>query len=390
VEIEASLGDGELDLWSLNLRHLRAFAEVVRLGSVSDAASAVALTQPAITQAVAKLERQLGLPLFDRRSDGMAANEAAIALAARIEAALRHVGSHKVSMSQVKALIAVAAEGSYAGGALRIGAAKPTLHRAIKDLSFALRKALVVRRGKGVALTESGVRTVRGFRLACAELGSALDEVEQRKGFDVGRIAIGALPVSRARLLPAAVTRYRQRHPQVALAIVEGAYHELLEPLRNGELDMLVGSLRPIAPGGDLMQIPLFEDRPVILARAGHPAARPGVTLAELGRHEWVMPPADTPLRQQWEAMFRGQALDVPRVPIESGSVLFVRQILRETDCLTMLSLDQQAVELEAGILVRIALPIEGAKRTIGLTLRADWRPTARQSEFIETLTAVA
>ncbi|MDR0275470.1 MAG: LysR family transcriptional regulator [Burkholderiaceae bacterium] len=49
-----------------SLRELEVFAAIARQGSVSRAADAVALTQSAASQALARLERALGQPLFDR------------------------------------------------------------------------------------------------------------------------------------------------------------------------------------------------------------------------------------------------------------------------------------------------------------------------------------
>ncbi|MGZ8361989.1 MAG: helix-turn-helix domain-containing protein, partial [Allosphingosinicella sp.] len=45
--------------FDLNLRHLRAAAAIRRCGSISRAAGEVALSQPALTQGIAKLEAQL-------------------------------------------------------------------------------------------------------------------------------------------------------------------------------------------------------------------------------------------------------------------------------------------------------------------------------------------
>jgi DNA-binding transcriptional LysR family regulator len=39
-----------------NLRHLRALAATLRLGSLGAAAKAVGISQPAVTQAIARLE----------------------------------------------------------------------------------------------------------------------------------------------------------------------------------------------------------------------------------------------------------------------------------------------------------------------------------------------
>src|SRR5664279_4649996 len=68
--------------FDLNLRHLRALAAIVARGSMSAAAEVVSLSQPALTQGLAKLEAQLGAALFDRRADGMLPTEAGRALAA--------------------------------------------------------------------------------------------------------------------------------------------------------------------------------------------------------------------------------------------------------------------------------------------------------------------
>jgi DNA-binding transcriptional LysR family regulator len=53
---------------------------VARCGSISAAAGDVHLSQPAITQAIAKLERSLEVTLFARSSTGMAATEAGLLL----------------------------------------------------------------------------------------------------------------------------------------------------------------------------------------------------------------------------------------------------------------------------------------------------------------------
>jgi DNA-binding transcriptional LysR family regulator len=45
---------------ALNIRHFAALAATVRHGSVTRAARAINLTQPALTQAIARLEADLG------------------------------------------------------------------------------------------------------------------------------------------------------------------------------------------------------------------------------------------------------------------------------------------------------------------------------------------
>jgi len=348
---------------------------------------------PAITQAITRLESQLGLPLFERNPAGMMPTEAAAALSPRIEVALAHIASPRVTMAEMRALIALADTVSYVGASAVTGLAQPTLHRAIRDLSVVLGRALVERRGRGFALTGAGRQVARAFYLARAELDAGLSEIERLKGRETGRIAIGAMPLSRARLLPAAVTAFLRERPGATIEIVEGSHGELIEPLRDGNLDVLVGALRGGGLGDDVVERPLFEDCPVILGRKGHPldGKRAGsVGIGDLLRYPWTISAPGAPLRTQWEAMFVAAGVDPPAVPVVCGSALTIRQILLDSDFLTLLSPDQVAVELEAGWLAKIGVAPRDMRRTIGTTRRAQWRPTAMQQAFVTLLKEMA
>ena len=111
-----------MEIWDFNLRHLAAITRISELGTMIAAAEAVSLTQPAITQALGRMEEQLGLPLFERRHNGMVETEAARLLVPRFRAALDHIGSPHVTMSRLRAMLALADAGSYVGAALIVTA----------------------------------------------------------------------------------------------------------------------------------------------------------------------------------------------------------------------------------------------------------------------------
>ena len=118
-----------MEIWDFNLRHLRALAKIAELGTMNAAAHAVSLTQPAITQALGRIEAMLGMPLFERRHDGMAMTPAAAVFIPRIRAALEHIASPHVTMARFRALLALADTGSYTGAAHQTGLSLPSLHR---------------------------------------------------------------------------------------------------------------------------------------------------------------------------------------------------------------------------------------------------------------------
>src|SRR3546814_8316621 len=74
-----------------NLRRLRAVGEVARSGSVRRAAQTLCLTQPTVTRAVQKLERDIGLPLFERAAGGMTCTPYGNAVSRRTSLMLTHL-----------------------------------------------------------------------------------------------------------------------------------------------------------------------------------------------------------------------------------------------------------------------------------------------------------
>src|SRR5262245_64747711 len=100
-----------------NLRHLNTFREVARLGSISAAARAVHISQPAVTQAIAGLARYFGAPLVMRSSTGMTPTPAGKLVVARVERALVQLRdafgeTRLLSSAQLDALCAVVEHGS--------------------------------------------------------------------------------------------------------------------------------------------------------------------------------------------------------------------------------------------------------------------------------------
>ncbi len=385
--------------YELNLRHLRALSTIVARGSISAAADAVNLSQPALTQGLAKLERQLDTILFDRHSDGVSATAAAILLVERVDAAFRHLSAATKSAvrrgsrgfarpelvmtaSQLQAFLSLADAGSFAAAAIVTGVSQPALHRAVRDLEQVCGVVIAERRGRGVVLTAAGRRLARGVRLAAAELAAGIAELAQDP--TGGRISIGAMPLSRALLLPRAIAAFVGGTPRAVIDVAEGSWRELVEPLRDGVIDLMIGALRDETPPG-LEQRALFDDRLVVIGRAGHPLS--GIqhpTLDDLARYDWIVGQEETPLRAQWEIMFAGRPS--PVASIECGSVMVIRGVLCDSDLLTLLSPDQVALEVKSGVLATIGQPIASGVRTIGITTRVGWRPTAAQARFIGLL----
>src|SRR4051794_38646061 len=85
----------------LEPRRLLTFREVVRRGSFSRAAEALALTQPAVSQQVAALEREVGLSLMHRRPGGPALTEAGELLLGHADALSDRLGLADAQLAEL-------------------------------------------------------------------------------------------------------------------------------------------------------------------------------------------------------------------------------------------------------------------------------------------------
>lgn len=107
---------------AMTLNRLRTFDQVAKLGSVSAAARALGVSEPAVSAAVAALRVELGDTLFIRTSSGISLTPGGRALAARADElvllaeATRRDVAHAASSGQQLRVLATAAFAEHAAG----------------------------------------------------------------------------------------------------------------------------------------------------------------------------------------------------------------------------------------------------------------------------------
>lgn len=396
-----------------NLRHLAVFCAVARLGSVSAAARAAHLSQPAVTQAVGSLEEDFGSALFARAVRGMELTAAGRLCAVRVSSALQRLeaavtavvppaqvrgpGSviHGITATQLQALVAAIDAGGFGPGARLIGMTRATIQRAARGLEQRVGVPLFEPTSHGLRPTREALRLGLQVQLAVAELAQARAEVAAAAGADSGQTVIGAMPLGRSFIVPETVLRFASRRPQHRISILDGPYESLLDALRRARADVLVGALRDQIPP-DVVQEPLFDDPLAIIVRRGHPlekmsgGGRRAPPAEALVGFSWIAPRAGSPLRRHFERLFSDASAPPPAAAIECNSLIAARALLLRSDRAMLLSAQQAHHELAAGELVALPHPAGRVVRAIGLTLRRDWQPTAAQAQLLDILRDVA
>ena len=394
-----------------NIRHLRVFREVAHCHSVSLAAEQAHLSQPAVTQAVAKLEEDLAVSLFERRRDGMYVTEIGAKFLARVQRALDHLqagareasrlGSRQkgrgfadfdrlLTAAQLRAVIAMSEARNFSMAARNIGISQPSIHRAARNLERLSGLKLFESAHEGISLTPAANVLAQRIKLALSELQQGFDEVDDFLGRDFTHIAVGALPLARSYILPTAIDAMVRSSTRVQIRAVDGRYDELLQGVRQGDLDFLIGALRDPPPVDDIIQEHLFDDPLAIVAGARHPLAKQKtVTIDDVLRYPWVAPPKTTPAGSYLFNTLKIQDLPDTPVRVVSSSLVLVRGLLMTGDYITIISLHQIWHEHAQGVLVPLPIDLKDNSRAIGLTYRRDWRPTRTQQQFLAHLREV-
>jgi LysR family transcriptional regulator of gallate degradation len=395
MEIDSGGAEG------LSLHHLHVFSAVVAAGSVRRAAEVLFRASSAVTRAIAHLEKSLGLALFERKATGMlltAAGDAVLVRTRRIEVELAAVRDEALvqqrgreaarNVAATAALFhtrrltsaAMLADVHHMSTVAHLcGLTQPAISASIAKLEENLAQPLFRRTARGMTPTPEGERWVIRFKRVLAELRNIQADAAALKGVLEGTVTVGALPMIRTMVLPAAIANILARHPRLRIRTLESPYGDLCAGLLSADVDFIVGALRPLRDASLNTRVLLREDI-VLIARAGHPLAGRPIGFGDLQRYSWVLSRAFTPLRDQLNDFFRREGQPLPVPSVETADLALLRGLLLHSDMLTVLSTHQLHYEFEAGGLTTLDFSLGGMQREIGVTTRtgAQLSPGAR------------
>ncbi len=189
--------------------------------------------------------------------------------------------------------LAVAHTLHFGRAAESLGIAQPPLSQQIRSLERQLGVELFRRSRRRVELTGPGRVFLEQAEQVLRAADLAEDATRRAARGEVGRLAIGMVSSAAYEdLIPAAVLRFRERFPHVALQLDERASTEQVELLRDGRIQ--IGFLRP--PIHDpAITLEVVKREPIVIALpAAHRLARQQqVAVADLAFDNWIMPPPE-------------------------------------------------------------------------------------------------
>jgi DNA-binding transcriptional LysR family regulator len=201
-----------------------------------------------------------------------------------------------LDVKQLRVLKAVAEHGSFSAAADALSYTQPAISQQIAALEKSAGATLVDRTSRGIHLTDAGRALVDHAGVVIARLAAAEAELEAIAGVRGGRVRLASFPTAGASLLPPAVARFTERHPEVELSFVEQEPEDAVQMLRAAELEVAV-----VFEFHDLSQLEwdrlyggvelhhLVDDPMYLALPRGHRLAhKPRVGLRDVADETWI------------------------------------------------------------------------------------------------------
>lgn len=179
----------------------------------------------------------------------------------------------------LRSFVAVAEEGHITRAAERLNTRQPPLSLRIGALEKRLDVQLFRRKPRGVELTAAGQVLLIHARTMLEQHAKALDAVQRAGRGELGRLCIGTVPTGPMHpLMPSSVRQFRERYPDASVTLEECLRDELLQRLRDEQVDVAFMRSVPDDASGLAVEILLSEPMVVALPR-GHALSKRGATV---------------------------------------------------------------------------------------------------------------
>jgi len=293
----------------------------------------------------------------------------------------------RIKFRHIQCFVEIAQERSLKLAADKLNLTQPAISKTLKELEEIIGASLMTRNRAGIVLTKQGKVFLHFAQISLASLQQGLDGVE-KEGDARATLKVGALPSVAASFMPPVVREFAELAPNVMLQIMDGPHGYLIERLKLGDLDLVIGRLgRPVSMEG-VSFTQLYSERVDLIVRAGHPLLeKPDVKRIV----DWpvIYPPEGSAIRPLVERyMIANGVGEIPN-KIETVSGAFGRVYTRRTDAVWIISSGVVQNETADGHLVRLPFDTDMTKGPVGLMTRPDSQPGPEEQVFRLAVQAV-
>jgi DNA-binding transcriptional LysR family regulator len=293
----------------------------------------------------------------------------------------------RLKLRHISVILEIARCGNLQKAAEVLAVSQSAISKALAEVEAITEAQLFERTPSGMRPTVYGEALVRHGYLIASDVQRAEAELDALRGGDIGVLSIGIFfPFNWWEALADCIVGFRSRSPKIRLSVREDSMESLLALLDQDLVDIVIGRLASGYGGDQYAQELLREDRPLFLARQGHPLTQRPVTLEDLLGFPWILPEQPNIIRQQLEFAVRDMGLRFGADVMSSQVSPLTFRLASKSDTLVLAS---QCIADELHALyglqpIRCELPLHLGP-LVAVT-RSDKPPSGAASAFLQQL----
>ncbi len=289
-----------------------------------------------------------------------------------------------LSLRQMQVFLRVAELLSFSEAGRALHVSQPAFTRNIQQTEEIIGARLFDRSTRKVELTPVGTqllpiarRVLNEFETACSEMAHFIEALK-------GNVNVAAMPSVAAALLPQAITKFRQRYPNVDFRITELQSPNIAEAVADGACDFGV-SVQP-SKNSRVAYQPLIDDEIYLVCRAdASMALRKSAPWTVFNDLPFIAMIPGCSIRAIAENVFRKLELDIkPHYECQHLSTAF--SLIEAGLGISAMSSLMILHQVKYGNLVALPLVQPSASRPVGIITRVGRSVSPAAQQFIKTL----
>jgi LysR family hydrogen peroxide-inducible transcriptional activator len=225
-----------------------------------------------------------------------------------------------VDLKQLNALLAVADHGSFSAAARALHTVQSNVSTHVARLEGEV-GATLIDRASGSLTPDGEVVAARARRIQ-AELEAMVSDLASLDSEIAGGVRVGVIGTTARWLVPRLVEAMAERHPKVAVVVVDATTTSLLLQLTTGRLDLAVINLPIDDPDVDTAR--LFDEDRLLVVPEGHPLfERERLTLTDLAGEPLLLEPKGTAFRDHLDRQCTDAGIELtPQAEVDGMRLL--------------------------------------------------------------------
>ncbi len=278
-----------------------------------------------------------------------------------------------IKVQDLRMIVALEEHGTILNAANVMGLSQPAITKRLQDLEKDLGITLFLRMSRGVEPTPYGEIVIKHAHIILNQLRSAEGEVSDLSAGLGGRLRIGIPVAASTNLVSTAIIKLLEKRKNVQVTLVEDYNIRLIPSLKRGNLDFIVGRLPDKSQHDDINMEVFYKEVLQVVVRQEHPLAdKKKVTISDLLKYHWLMPPQDSIMYSHIENFFRKNKAKMPETSIYSLAHAGSLRVLQHQDLIAAFPSESIASDVESGRLKVLDIDLSDEATEIGIITRSD------------------